>query len=244
MSENYSVAYLQSQILDELVLHGVKEDSINVILHDLKGRKREEEMLKYLKENEDTILELNEIINMKNRIIKQYSESWGFVQASGDYTYLGSYYSPKEYIKQLKYLKEMKPFFKYRLLSENEIDEIFNIRNDVYEEKGESPDEAWNCIVEKLNNFNKSKRRSVNRVLYTYGNVEDNMRNLICPRCKTKYIGTHMYCVPSNNDKLNMKKVGLHDDPLNYKSGVVKPYYCLCCGLEWGVKEIELYDYA
>ena len=135
MTETYSVPYLQSQILDELVLQGVKDDVINVILHDLNGRKREEEMLKYLKDNEDVCLELEDIITRKNKIVKRYSESWGYVQASDDYSYLGMYYSPREYIREQKYLKEMKPFFKYRLLSEDEIDEIFNIRNEVYEEK-------------------------------------------------------------------------------------------------------------
>ena len=93
--------------------------------------------------------------------------------------------------------------------------------------------ETWNCIVEKLKTFNKKKKESVNKVLYTFGNVEDNSRELICPRCRTKYIGTHLCNASNYNCELNMKKVGLYDNPLEYKNDDNNTYYCLCCGYGW-----------
>lgn len=68
---------LEKDIIEELQLQGADDDTIKSIVYDFRGRKREEELLKYLISNRN--LTFSEIMSKKLEIKNTWDMFWGYI---------------------------------------------------------------------------------------------------------------------------------------------------------------------
>ena len=62
----------EKEIIEELKLQGADEKTIQSIVYDFKGKKRELELLKYLKENRNNKITFSELMRKKIEIKEKY----------------------------------------------------------------------------------------------------------------------------------------------------------------------------
>lgn len=230
----------EKEIIEELKLQGADEKTIKSVTFDFKGKKREIELLKYLKENRNNKISFNDLIAKKVELKNKYDEFWGYILAyDGDYfPEWSEEYNPEKYIEQ----QELK---KYKHLEDYEINEIFNIDKRLRNKGENSLLQRWECIKKEFSNYDKSKEPYIDRVLSTGGNVRFNPKNLICKKCGSIYVVTHLYGdvfyrllngseEQKQKEKEKLEKMGIYDNPSPYgDSPEDKTYYCLGCGNEW-----------
>ena len=97
----------EKEIIEELKLQGADDKTIKSVTFDFRGKKRELELLKYLKENRNNTITFSELMRKKIEIKEKYDDFWGYILVK-DSDYFPEYYeeyNPEEYIKQQKLKK-------------------------------------------------------------------------------------------------------------------------------------------
>lgn len=92
----------EKEIIDELKIQGADEETIKAVTFDFRGKKRELELLNYLKENRNNKISFNQLIAKKMEIKNKYDQFWGYI-IEHDSNYFPEYheeYNPEEYLIQ------------------------------------------------------------------------------------------------------------------------------------------------
>lgn len=230
----------EKEIIEELKLQGADDKTIKSITYGFKGKKRELELLRYLKDNRNNKISFKDIIDKKVELINKYDEFWGYILVyDGDcFPEWSEEYNPDKYIKQ----QELK---KYKHLEDYEIDAIFNIDKRAKNRGENTLLQRWYCIKREFNNYDKSKEPYIDRILSTGGDIRFNPKNLVCNKCGSIYVVTHLYGdvfyrllngteEQKKKEKERFAKMGLYDNPSPYGAEPDdKKYLCLGCGNEW-----------
>ena len=94
----------EKEIIEELKLQGADEKTIQSIVYDFKGKKRELEFLKFLQENRENKITYQDLIAKKLELKEKYGEFWGYILVHDSNYFPDCYevYNPEKYIQEQK----------------------------------------------------------------------------------------------------------------------------------------------
>ena len=132
------------------------------------------------------------------------------------------------------------------ILSDNEIEKVFEIKNSC---RGEYLGVKFERIKKEIPDFDLENQNRkfdlINTILFSNGNISNNPKELQCKECGSKYVieyayGDVFYRLFNGNEqqkkeeKEKLKKSGLFINVSQYAKGDKDyDYCCLSCGYEW-----------